>query len=295
MRTKNLTYCILGALLLLFSFSAIAQKKKKGPENPYSEEARNLVIDGNDYASEDAFAKAESSYRQAIGLDPASVPAKYNAGNNYYSNKKFEESISSHLKSAQVATTKKEKHKAFHNLGNAYYQKEDYAAAVEAYKNALRNDPTDDETRYNLALAKKEEEKNGGGGGGGDDDEEQEDQDQNKEKEKNEENKDGDGDKKEGEDGEEEETDDEGEEKEDEGEQKEDEDGKEQEKEKEQPGDKGDEKEKAPQKPQPQQGQLTPQQVKNLLEAMRNEEQKTQEKINARKQKGAKVKTEKDW
>jgi len=292
MKTKNSISTLLGLFLLLFSFSAVAQKKK-GPENPYAEEARNLVIDGNDHASEDAFAKAESSYRQAIGLDPTSVPAKYNAGNNYYTNKKYEESISSHIRSSQVATTKKEKHKAFHNLGNAYYQKEDFGAAVEAYKNALRNDPTDDETRYNLALAKKEEEKNGGGGGGGDDDKEQEDQDQNKEK--NEENKDGDGDKKEGEDGEEEETDDKGEEKEDEGEQKEDEDGKEQEKEKEQPGDQGDEKEKAPQQPQPQQGQLTPQQVKNLLEAMRNEEQKTQEKINARKQKGAKVKTEKDW
>jgi len=293
MKTKRITTYTIGIIALLFSVSGMAQKKKV-VENPYSEEARNLVIDGNDYASEDAFAKAESSYRQAIGLDPASVPAKYNAGNNYYENEKYEESIVSHLKSAQVATTKKEKHKAFHNLGNAHYQKEDYAAAVEAYKNALRNDPTDDETRYNLALAKKEEEKNGGGGGGGDDDQEEE-QDQNQDKEKNEENKDGEGDKKEGEDGEEQETDDEGEEKEEEGEQKEDEDGKEQEKEKEQPGGEGEKEEKKPQQPQPQQGQLSPQQVKNLLEAMRNEEQKTQEKINARKQKGAKVKTEKDW
>ena len=291
MKTRSITTYTIGIIALLFSVSGMAQKKKV-IENPYSEEARNLVIDGNDYASEDAFAKAESSYRQAIGLDPSSVPAKYNAGNNYYENEKYEESIVSHLKSAQVATTKTERHRAFHNLGNAHYQKEDYAAAVEAYKNALRNDPTDDETRYNLALAKKEEEKNGGGGG---DDDQEEEQDQNQDKEKNEENKDGEGDKKEGEDGEEQETDEEGEEKEEEGEQKEDEDGEEQEKEKEQPGGEGENEEQKPQQPQPQQGQLSPQQVKNLLEAMRNEEQKTQEKINARKQKGAKVKTEKDW
>lgn len=283
--------------LLLLTFSAISwgQKKDKGPANPYAEQARELVVDGNDYVDEDAFAKAETSYRQAAGLDPSSVSAKYNAGNNYYNNEKYQESIASHIKSAQVAVTKKERHKAYHNLGNAYFQKEEFSAAVEAYKNALRNNPTDDETRYNLQLAKKEEEKNGGGGSGGDDDQEQEDQDQNQEKEKNEENKDGDGDKQEGEDGEEQETDDEGEEKENEGEQEEDEDGKPQDQDKEQPGDKGDEKEKAPQQPQPQQGQLTPQQIQNLLEAMRNEEQKTQEKINARKQKGAKVKTEKDW
>ena len=49
------------------------------------------------------------------------------------------------------------------------------------------------------------------------------------------------------------------------------------------------------QKPQPQQGKLSDQQIKSLLEAMNNQEQKVQEKMNAEKQKGIKVKTEKDW
>jgi len=40
---------------------------------------------------------------------------------------------------------------------------------------------------------------------------------------------------------------------------------------------------------------LSPQQIKNLLEAMNNQEQKTQEKMNAEKQKGIPVKAEKDW
>ena len=293
MKTKRIITHTLGIMLLLFSISAVAQSKKSPVTNPYTEEARNLVIDGNEYASQNAFAKAESSYRQAIGLDPDSVPAKYNAGNNYYNKEKYDESIVSHLKAAQVATTKKEKHKAFHNLGNAHYQKEDFSAAVEAYKNALRNDPTDNETRYNLALAKKEEEQNGGGGGGGDDEDQEEDK--NQDKEKNEKNKDGEGDKKEGDEGDEKETDDEGEEKDKEGEKKEDDNGNPDDKEKEQSGGEGEDEKKQPQQQQPQQGQLSPQQVKNLLEAMRNEEQKTQEKINARKQKGVKVKTEKDW
>ena len=48
-------------------------------------------------------------------------------------------------------------------------------------------------------------------------------------------------------------------------------------------------------KQQPQQGKLSPQQVKNLLEAMNNEEKKVQDKINAKKAKGVKIKTEKDW
>ena len=40
---------------------------------------------------------------------------------------------------------------------------------------------------------------------------------------------------------------------------------------------------------------MSPQQVRNLLEAMNNQEQKVQEKMNAEKQKGVIIKTEKDW
>ena len=58
-------------------------------------------------------------------------------------------------------------------------------------------------------------------------------------------------------------------------------------------GGKGDKQQQPP--PQPQQGKLSPQRVQSLLKAMQDQEQKTQEKINAQKVKGAKVKTEKDW
>ena len=46
-------------------------------------------------------------------------------------------------------------------------------------------------------------------------------------------------------------------------------------------------------KPRP--NQLTPEQIKQLLEAMNNEENKTQKKLNAEKAKGKKIKQEKDW
>ena len=149
--------------VICFSLTVHAQSKKKTLVNPYADTARELVLDGNEHLSENAFAKAEVAYREAISLDPTSVPAKYNAGNNYYVNEKYEESTASLVKASEVAQTKKEKHKAFHNLGNALYQQENWEGAVEAYKNALRNNPTDEETRYNLMLAKKEKDKNGGG------------------------------------------------------------------------------------------------------------------------------------
>lgn len=282
---------IFSMLLLLCAGSLFAQDEDKKPD-PAIAEAKNFVAEGNEQFTEKEFSLAEASYRKAVAKDPANVSAKYNMGNNYYRNKKFDESLQRYLQAAQVAQTKAEKHKAFHNLGNAYFQQKDFKQAVEAYKNALRNDPTDDETRYNLALAKKEEEKNGGGGG----DDQNQDQDKNKDENKDQ-NNEGDGDQKENEDGKPKENDegegDENEDKKDEGEDQQDK-GKpkdEQGDNKKPEGD-GDEKQ---QPQQPQQGQLSPQQVKNLLEAMKNEENKTQDKINAKKVKGAKVKTDKDW
>ena len=297
----NMGWRLFCVLLITFSVSALAQEKKSQVLiNPLARESRDLVIEGTEVMANqkggvvdfNAFAKAESKLRTAISLAPESVPAKYNAGSNYYKNKKWIESTSSLVHATNVAKTKNEKHQAFHNLGNALYQQEQWDGAVEAYKNALRANPTDEETRYNLQLAKKKKDENGGGGGGDDDNEE--DKDENEESDENEKEKDGDGDQKEGDDGKEKETDDKGEEKEDEGEQKEDENGDPEDKEKEQPGGEGDDDKKQP-PPQPQQGQLSPQQVQSLLKAMQDQEQKTQEKMNAQKVKGAKVQTEKDW
>ena len=66
--------------------------------------------------------------------------------------------------------------------------------------------------------------------------------------------------------------------------------------------DKGDEKKddekqnpKDKENQQPRPNQLSPEQMKQLLEAMNNEENKTQQKLNEQKSKGIKIKQEKDW
>jgi len=292
---------LLCLLISMLSQTAFAQEQKKEStslENPYADQARSLIVEGTEaminqeggVVDFNAFAKAESNLRAAISLTPESVPAKYNAGNNYYKNKKWEESTAALVKATAVAQTKKEKHKSFHNLGNALFQQKQWDGAVEAYKNALRADPTDEETRYNLQLAKKEKENEGGGGSDNDD---KENKDEDNKEDENKKNEEGDGDKKEGEDGDKDETDDKGEEKED-GEKKEDDKGKPEDKDKKQDGGEGKEDKKQP-PPQPKQGQLSPQQVQSLLKAMQDQEKKTQEKVNAQKVKGAQVKTEKDW
>ena len=233
-----------------------------------------LAIENNEFIT------AEVAYRKAIAIEENKATGSYNLGNAYYKNSKNEEALSRFVDAAKVATTKPQAHQAFHNLGNALMNQKEYSGAVEAYKNALRNNPSDDQSRYNLALAKDLLEKNPPQEGEDDQDKEQDNQDKKDQQDKKDDqdkNQDQEKDPKDNQNPE----DKKGDEQEDK-------------KEPQEPKDPKDEQAKQQQQ-QPADGQLSPQQVKNLLESMNNQEKKVQDKINAKKQKGVKIKSEKDW
>jgi tetratricopeptide (TPR) repeat protein len=233
--------------------------------------------------AENDFVQAEANYRRAISESDENVVAPYNLGTAYYDKASYGEAFGRFKEAGELATEKMEKHKAYHNMGNVFMKKKEYEKAVEAYKEALRNDPTDEETRYNLALAKEMLKKEQDEQNKDDNDKEKEDKkeekEENKDKEENNGDKNQDDKKEKGDDGDQEKEDN----KEGEGDQKQ-----EAEKQPEQ-GDKPDERKE------PRPNQLSPQQIRNLLEAMQNEEKKVQEKLDAQKVKGAKMKNEKDW
>ena len=216
--------------------------------------------------SENDFEKAEKNYRVAINDSLSDLKATFNLSNEYYTEGYFEDAISRQLEAIKLAKNKIEKHKAYHNLGNSFMKKEMCSEAVSAYKSALRNNPNDDETRYNLALAKQcedEQSKN-------DDDQKDDQQDQeNKEKDNKDDQKD--------------------DQQEQENKEKDNEDDSNQQK----------DKNKNPSedsKPiENKKSQLSKQQINNLLKAMENAEKKVQAKVNESKQKGIKVISEKDW
>ncbi|MEZ4793409.1 MAG: tetratricopeptide repeat protein [Gelidibacter sp.] len=263
---------LLFILLTLSTFFSFAQDKEKDEQDLLAiKKANNFVHQGNELVSEDKYVAAEMEYRKAISEQPNNVAGTYNLGNSYYQKGNYDEALFRQQQAAKNATSKADKHKAYHNIGNILMKGKKCKEAVEAYKNALRNDPTDEETRYNLGIAKECAAQ-------------QKDENKDKEKDKKDDNKDQqdkkDQDKKDQDKGDQDQKD--GQDQKDQGKPKDDK----------QDQGKGDQK-KEPQQPQP--GQLSPQQIKNLLEAMNNQEQKTQEKINAEKTKGVKVRTDKDW
>ena len=242
-----------------------------GEINAQSEDYAKYYNKANSLTESD-FEKAEKNYRIAINDSLSDLKATFNLSNEYYTEGYFEDAISRQLEAIKLAKNKIEKHKAFHNLGNSFMKKEMCSEAVSAYKSALRNNPNDDETRYNLALAKQcedEQSKN-------DDDQKDDQQDQeNKEKD----NKDDPNQQK----------DDQG--KDDPNQQKDDQG-------KDDPDQQNDKNKNSSEDSKPNENkksQLSKQQINNLLKAMENAEKKVQAKINESKQKGIKVVSEKDW
>lgn len=275
-------------LLAICVFTSLNAQKKSDLKNQ-----KRLLADAYEKAEQGQFETAEADYRKALSQPADKSTAAYNFANLYIDNNKVKSAQKRIVEAIEGTEDKSIRHKAYHNLGNTFMEEKNYKAAVEAYKNALRNNPNDEETRYNYALAKEKLKKeNNDGGKDGDD---KKNQDQNKDKKDKDQPKDDKSDQDKKDKGDQKDQD-----KKD-GDQK-----KEQNKDQEAGKDNQDKKSDQPKKskdgegkenpqPKPQKGKLSPEQVQRLLKAIQNQENKIQEKVNAKKAKGSKVKTEKDW
>lgn len=223
--------------------------------------------------------ESEMDYRKAISKNKNNTIAQYNMGDLLFNQKAYKEASGFYQEaSISKGATKEEKHKAYHNLGNIAMQEKEYDKAVLAYKEALRNNPDDDETRYNLAVAKEMLKKNPP--------QNQDNQNKDKNQDKKDQNNQDNNQNKDQKDNKSDENK-ENQDKKDQNNQRNNQDNDNKE---------GDKQENKPQQPgESSQNKLSPEQAKRILEAMSNEEKKTQEKINAQRVKGRPIRSEKDW
>jgi len=135
---------------------------------------RSYVRKGNRMFQDSLFIKAEENYLKAIDMNPELYEGNFNLGNAYTAQQKPNEAVEQYRKTANALESRKKElmenpasspkelqsckenlAKTYHNTGVVYHMCEQYDKAVEAYKQALRNNPQDDETRYNMILAQR--------------------------------------------------------------------------------------------------------------------------------------------
>ena len=135
---------ILFTIFLLSVASVSAQKAE-----------RDYIRKGNRLFNDSVFVDAEVNYRKALEVNPKSTVSMYNLGNTLSQQQKFQDAMEQYVAAGKIEKDKMKLDHIYHNMGVLFQAGKDYAKAVEAYKMSLRNNPADDETRYNLALAQK--------------------------------------------------------------------------------------------------------------------------------------------
>ena len=180
MKEKSIICC---AVLLLLSASAFGQADRRDVR------AGNRKFRKGDYKA------AEIDYRKAMVKDSTSMAGSYNLSNDLYRQEQFEDAGKAMEAAARGAAdvaarpdaAPKPVRKAvdsasdvFYNSGDIALQQKDYAAAVEAFKQALLRRPDDLDAKENYIYAKLmlQNQQNGGGGGGGQDNQDNQDQNQ---------------------------------------------------------------------------------------------------------------------
>jgi tetratricopeptide (TPR) repeat protein len=118
-----------------------------------AQNANSTIRRGNDAYNNKKFKDAEIDYKSAVTKDAKSFAGNYNLGNAYYKQDNMEEAGKQYMQSAGTTKDAVEQSKAYYNLGNTYLKQEKFQESVDAYKMALRQNPKDEDARYNLAYA----------------------------------------------------------------------------------------------------------------------------------------------
>lgn len=138
-------------ILLIFSLSAMAQTD------------RDFIRRGNRLMRDSVYDKAQVQYQKAIEKDNTNPISHFNLGNALLYQNKAEDAMKEYETAARLEKDKGRLAQIYHNMGVVLQAAKQFDKAVACYRNSLRNDPTNDETRYNYALSLFQLKKNQGG------------------------------------------------------------------------------------------------------------------------------------
>lgn len=174
MMQKGLKYSYMAVLLFCVVLTSYAQQEKK------------VLHDGNKSYFGGKVLESSNLYKKALKENPNYYKANFNLGDALYqtaslirtgkvpvpdkrmtpdsaANLVFDQAAEQFEVTAKSTANTDTAQKAWHNYGNAKLQQKNYEDAVMGYKKALKLNPKDEDTRYNLAYAQrklKEQQKN---------------------------------------------------------------------------------------------------------------------------------------
>lgn len=118
-----------------------------------AQESDRLIQKGNELYKQQQYQQAEQIYADVLATDPNNTTAKFNQANALYKQNKAEEAIKVLNDLAFKTNDQSVKAKAYYNKGAILSGQKKLEESIDAYKDALRQDPADKDARENLQKA----------------------------------------------------------------------------------------------------------------------------------------------
>ncbi|MBO4549260.1 MAG: VWA domain-containing protein [Bacteroidaceae bacterium] len=118
-----------------------------------SQTDRDFIRRGNRFMRDSVYDKAQVEYQKAIEKDNTNPISHYNLGNALLYQNKAEDAMKEYETAARLEKDKGRLAQIYHNMGVMLQSAKQFGPAVDCYRKSLRNDPTNNETRYNYALS----------------------------------------------------------------------------------------------------------------------------------------------
>jgi len=119
----------------------------------YSQPEQKFIRKGNHEYNDKKFGEAEVNYRKALEKKSTSRKAEYNLSNSLYKQEKYEAAATKYQGLTQQEKDRNEISRYYYNLGNSLLKANKLNESIEGYKNALRNNPSDEDAKHNLQVA----------------------------------------------------------------------------------------------------------------------------------------------
>lgn len=119
----------------------------------HGQQVEQVIKNGNDLYRQQQYEPAKAAYEEALRKDPTNTAAKFNLGNTNYRLSKPADAIKSYDELAAWSTDPADRARAWYNKGAILSTQKKLEESIEAYKNALRQNPNDKEARENLQKA----------------------------------------------------------------------------------------------------------------------------------------------
>jgi len=114
---------------------------------------RGLVNDGVEKYNGKKYNDSEVDFKKGLEKDSKNFNAIFNLGDSHYKQGRYDEAMKSFQLALKNTNDNDYKAKTYHNIGNSLLKTEKYQESIDAYKNALKLNPNDQETKYNLSYA----------------------------------------------------------------------------------------------------------------------------------------------